>query len=94
MIRSDLCDNSDVCILLTQCIYIITTITREEEDDAPKTADKRNKAVIFENFEPFTECTININNTQIDHANDIDVVVPMYKLIKCRDNYSKIPRSL
>ena len=30
-----------------------------------------------------------INNTQIDNAKDIDVVMPMYNLVECSDNYSK-----
>ena len=30
-----------------------------------------------------------VNNTQIDHAQYIDVVMPMYNLIEYRDNYSK-----
>ena len=36
----------------------------------------------------------NINNMQIDNAKDIDVVVPMYNLVECSDNYSKISRIL
>ena len=31
---------------------------------------------------------------QIDNAKDIDVVVPMYNLVECSDNYSKISRIL
>ena len=30
---------------------------------------------------PFTDCISNINNTQIDNAKDIDVVMPMYVVI-------------
>ena len=30
-----------------------------------------------------------INNTQIDNAKDIDVVMPIYNLIEYRDDYSK-----
>ena len=36
----------------------------------------------------------NINNIQTDNAKDIDVVVPMYNLVECSDNYSKISRIL
>ena len=32
-----------------------------------------------------------INNTQVDYAHDIDVVMPMYNLIEQSDNYSKTP---
>ena len=38
---------------------------------------------------PFTECISNVNNTQIDNAKDIDVVMTMYNLIEYGDNYSK-----
>ena len=34
-----------------------------------------------------------INNTQIDNAKDIDIVIPMYNLIEYSDNYSKRSRS-
>ena len=36
----------------------------------------------------------NIYNIQIDNAKDVDVVVPMYNLVECSDNYSKISRIL
>ena len=35
-----------------------------------------------------------INNAQEDDADDIDVVIPMYNLIKYSDNYSKTSRIL
>ena len=35
-----------------------------------------------------------MKNTQIDNANEIDTVMPMYNLIKCSDNYSKTSESL
>ena len=34
-----------------------------------------------------------INNTEVDNAKDLDVVMPMYNLIECSDNYSKTSRS-
>ena len=45
--------------------------------------------VVFENCAPFTDCISEINNTQIDHAKDIVIVMPMHNLIEYRDNYSK-----
>ena len=30
-----------------------------------------------------------MNNTQVDNAKDLDVVMTVYNLIKCSDNYSK-----
>ena len=38
---------------------------------------------------PFTNCISEINNTQVDNAKDIDIVMPMYNLTECSDNYSK-----
>ena len=35
-----------------------------------------------------------INNTQIDNAKNLDVVIPMYNLIEYSDNYSKPSGSL
>ena len=45
--------------------------------------------VIFKNCAPFTNGISRINNTHVDDAHDIDVVTPMYDLIKYSDNYSK-----
>ena len=52
------------------------------------------KNVIFKNCAPFTDCLSKINNKEIDHAKDIDVVMPMYNLIEYKHNYSKASRSL
>ena len=38
---------------------------------------------------PFADCTSNMNNSQIDIAKEIDVVMPMYHLIEYSDNYSE-----
>ena len=65
------------------------TITGERHKDAAKQADESNKGVIFKNNAPFTDCITEINNTQIDHSKDIDVVMPIYNLIEYSDNYSK-----
>ena len=46
------------------------------------------------NCVPFTNCISEINNTQIDNAKDIDIVMPMYNLIEYCDNYSKTSGSL
>ena len=42
----------------------------------------------------FTNCISEINNTQIDIAQDIDFVMPMHNLIEYSDNYSKTSGSL
>ena len=70
------------------------TITGAGDDAAAGRADKRNKGVTFKNCAPFTKCISRINNTDIDNAHDIDIVMPMYNLIEYSDNYSKTSGSL
>ena len=90
MLRSNLCDYADAYILVKGTI----TITGAGDDDAAKRLDERNKGVIFKNCAPFTKCISRINNTDIDNAQDIDIVMPMYNLIEYSHDYSKISESL
>ena len=52
------------------------------------------KNVIFKNCALFTDCISKINNTRVDNAKDIDIVMPMYNLIEYSNNYSKTSGSL
>ena len=52
-----------------------------------------NKKVLFQNCTPFTDRITEINNTQIDDAQKIHVVLPMYNLIEYSDAYSKTSES-
>ena len=70
------------------------TVTGDGHDAAARNLDERNKGVIFKNCAPFTKCISRINNTDIDNAQDIDIVMPMYNLIEYSDNYSKTSGSL
>ena len=90
MLRSNLCDYADAYILVKGII----TITGRENDVAARKADERNKGVIFKNCAPFTKCINRINNTEIDTARDINIIMPMYNFIECIDNYSKTSGSL
>ena len=47
------------------------------------------KKVIFKNCALFTKCISRINNTQVDDASYIDVVMPIYNLTEYSDNYLK-----
>ena len=49
---------------------------------------------MFENCASFNDCISEINNTHVDNAIDIDVVMQMYNLIKYSGNYSKTSESL
>ena len=88
MIGSSLCDYSDAYILVKGNI----TVNNTAADGAA--ANNTNKKVIFKNCAPFTKCISRINNTDIDNAQDIDIVMPMYNLIEYSDNYSKTSGSL
>ena len=56
--------------------------------------DRESKKVIFKNCAPFTYCIRKINNTQVDEAKDLDVVMPMYNVIEYGNNYAITPGSL
>ena len=52
------------------------------------------KKIIFKNCAPFTSCISKIYNTEIDNAEYVDIVMPMYNLIEYSNNYSKTYGSL
>ena len=90
MLRSNLCDYADSYILVKGTI----TVTGARNDAAARHADERDKGVTLKNCAPFTKCISRINNTDIDNAHDIDIVMPMYNLTEYSDNYSKTSGSL
>ena len=90
MLKSSLCDYSDAYILVKEKI----TITGAGADAAARQADERDKGVAFKNCVLFTNCISEINNTQVDNAKDIDILMPMYNLIEYSDNYAKTSGSL
>ena len=83
ILRSDLCDFSDAYIVVKGTITVI------DPDNA-----KRNKAVAFKNNAPFINCISKINGIEIDNAEDLDVVIPMYNLLEYSKNYRKTRGSL
>ena len=54
-----------------------------------KEINERDKGVKFKNCAPFTKSISRINGTDIDNAQDVDIVMPMYNLIEYSDNSSK-----
>ena len=66
----------------------------QEDDDAAKRLDERNKGVIFKKCALFTKCISRINGTEIDNAQDIDIIMPMYNLTEYSDNHAKTYGSL
>ena len=75
MLRSSLCDYSDAYILVKGNTAVNNTA------GAGAAANNTNKNVILKNCALFTNCISKINNTQIDNAEYIDIVMPMYNLI-------------
>ena len=84
ILKSILCHYSDAYILVNGTITF----------DRAKRLDERNKGVIFKNRVPSTDCISEMNNTQIDNAGHLDVVMLLYDVIEYRDNYLKISGSL
>ena len=88
MLRSSLCDYSDAYILAKGNTTVNNTAA------AGAAANNTNKIVILKSCAPFTNSISKINNTHIDNAKYIDIVVLMYNLIEYSDNYSKTSGSL
>ena len=85
--KSSLCNFSDVNI----CVIGTITIAGEGADDNAKWLDK---GVLFKDCAPFIDCLNEINNTQMDIAKDLDIVLPVYNLIEYRNIYLKTSESL
>ena len=71
MLRSSLCDYNKGLIVLAK--GIITVLNK----GTTAATNNRNKKVLFKNCAPFTDFISEINNKEIDHAKDIEVVTPM-----------------
>ena len=83
LIKSNLCDYSDSYILAKETI----TVPNAAATDAA--VINTNRKAMFKNCAPFTDCITEINNIQVDDAQKIDVIMPMYNLIGYSDAYSK-----
>ena len=90
ILKSSLFDYANAYILVKGTI----TITGSGDDTAARQADERDKGVMFKNCVPFTKCISRINGTDIDNAQDIDIVMPIYNLTEYSDNYLKTSGSL
>ena len=79
---SSLCDYNDAYILV-KIIITVALATAEVPNNA-------NNKAILKNYAPFINFITIINNTQVDNAHGIDVVMSTYNLIEYSDNYLKI----
>ena len=78
VIKPNLCDYSDAYILVTGNIQ-----------NKPA-----NSVVAFKNGAPFRTCDVTINDEHVEKAEDLDIVMPMYNLLKYSDNYRSSTGSL
>ena len=81
MIRSNLSDYGEAYIPVKENIVVSNSAAQGA------TVNNTNKKVTFKNCALFTSCTTKINNTQVDDAQDIDIVIPMYNLIEYSNTY-------
>ena len=71
MSKTSLWDCSDAYMLLRGNISANNTAAADAD------ANNTNKKVTFGNRGPFTDCINEINNTKVDNAKYIDIVMPM-----------------
>ena len=91
MLRSNLCDYSDAYILVKGTI---TVTAPGVNNNANNIRDKRNRPLILKNNAPFVSCITRINGELIEDADDLDIVMSMYKLLEYSKNYRKTIGSL
>ena len=78
MLQLDLCNYSDVYIVVRGTITIL-----DPNNDA------YDKKLAFKNNAPFISCISKTNNTLMDSAEDLDIVMPMHNLTEYSKNYSE-----
>ena len=83
ILRSSVCDYSNAYTLVKRTTTVTNTAVQVQANNGA------NKKVLPKNCAPFTSCISRIKNTQVDDAQYIDIVMPMYNLIEYSDNYLK-----
>ena len=91
MLRSNFCDYSDTYILVKDTI---TVTAPGVNNNANNIRDKRNRPLILKNNAPFVSCITRINGELIEHADDLDIVMPIHNLLEYSKNYRKTIGSL
>ena len=91
MLRSNLCDYSDACILVKGTI---TVTAPGANNNANNKRDKRSRPLILKNNAPLVSCIKRINGELIEDADDLDIVMSMYNLLEYSKNYRKTIGSL
>ena len=81
VLKPNLCDYADAYILVDGTIRAANAV-----DAGTRLALK--------NCASFTKCNLEINDEHVDTAEKLDIVMPMYNLIKYSDNYQDSPATL
>ena len=76
VLSSSLCEHNDAYIIAKGNTSVNNTAAADVD------ANNTNKKVICKNCAPFTKCIHRINNTNIDNAQDIDIIMLIYNLIE------------
>ena len=84
MLRSNLCDYSNAYILIKDTIAVAGNDKK----------DRQNRPLILKNNASFVSCITRINGELIEDVHDLDIVMPMYNLLKYSKNYIKTIGSL
>ena len=77
MLRSDLCDFNDAYIAVKGTITVMGTTDM----------NRKNRPLAFKNNALFISWVSKINNTLIDNAEHLNIVMPMYNLLECSKTY-------
>ena len=107
MLRSDLCDYSDACIVVKGIITVDKKAFTADDFESPNntaanatathTANDNafgEKKLVFKNNASFINWTLKINGVKTDNAEDLDVTMLMYNLLEYSKNYRKTTGSL
>ena len=90
MLKSSLCDYRDAYIPVEGTMIIAGA----RADAVAQRTDERNNQVTFKNCTTFTKGINQINNTQVDNAKYLDIMISMSTPIEYSDYYTNISESL
>ena len=79
--------------MYTNLLRVLTITVPNTAAEAAAVNNTIRKA-IYKNCAPFTNCITEINNTQVDEAQDFDIVMTMYNLTENSDAYLNTTGSL
>ena len=83
-LRNDLCDFNDAYIVVTG--KIAAANPGNDDNVYNRNISLKNSALVF-------NCTLKINSQLIEHAQDLDIVMPTYNLLYYSKNFRKAARS-